>query len=300
MPRCHHDDEEEKGWLSEPFRRLDYAREEHTCFRINSRGTPPLTGLAILSLTCPGRSLPEGDLSVSRVTKTWRRFWLRAQIPPTHLTHPSIRKVAVHASTACFSKVIFPSLKTLFIDAEVFQVKFVPEHLAYLTSLMGKSHYARQSLHMIVFSRSCSHLTPVFTSSLASLTVEVHARTSREMYHILMYNPDSSYPVVPNLTHLVIKETALVSDQNLLIDGAYLKMVRSREKMFQSNFLRVIIYYRSQFVSCLHPLLDELKSLGSSVGLRISWSRRGGWDNKQEKDPDLIQLAFCRDEEKIG
>ncbi|KAK0458253.1 uncharacterized protein EV420DRAFT_1748207 [Desarmillaria tabescens] len=214
--------------------------------------------------------------------------------PPTQLTHTGIHKVTVRASSACFSKVIFPLLEELVIDAGVYESNFDPQHVTYLTSLMSNSHHPRRSLNMMVLSES--HLTPFLSPGLTSLTLEIPTDTSREIYRLLMYNPDSSYPVAPNLTHLSIKEMALVSDPNLLTDDACLKMIRSRARTLQSVILQIVlVFHYSQAVSQLgarpRPLLSDFKSIRSTQGLdvRIRWTERtAGIGAEHDKDLDLI------------
>ncbi|KAK0217247.1 hypothetical protein IW262DRAFT_179946 [Armillaria fumosa] len=214
--------------------------------------------------------------------------------PPTPLTHPNVRKVTVRASAACFSSVIFPSLEELVIDAGMYESNFKPEHVNHLSSLMGNSNHTRRSLNMMVL--SASHLTPFLTGGLTSLIIEVPTDTSREIYDILMYDPESSYPVAPNITHLSIKEMALVSDPNLLTDDACLRMVRSRATTLQSVVLQVIlVFHYSQGVSQLgarpHPLLNDFKSLRSSqvLDVRVRWTERtAGIGAESDKDLDLV------------
>ncbi|KAK0489938.1 hypothetical protein EDD18DRAFT_1187645 [Armillaria luteobubalina] len=117
-------------------------------------------------------------------------------IPPTPLTHPNIRKVTVYASTTCFSNVIFLSLEELIIDSGVYESNFDPEHVNHLSSLMSNSNYPKRSLSMKVLSPP--HLTPFLTPGLTSLTIEVQATNSKEVYGALMYDPESSHPAAPN------------------------------------------------------------------------------------------------------
>ncbi len=233
-------------------------------------------------------SLQDISISYNPSTRTPDIF------PPTPLTHPNVRKVTIRASAACFSSVIFPSLEELVIEAGVHESNFDPEHVNHLSSLMGNSNHPRRSLNMMVLSKS--HLIPFLTPGLTSLTIEVPTDTSREMYHILMYDAESSHPVVPNLTHLSIKEIALVSDPNLLTDDACLSMVRSRATTLQSVVLHVIlVFHYSQGVSQLgarpRPLLNDFKSLRSSQGLavRIRWTERtAGIGAEYDKNLDLV------------
>ncbi|KAK0186834.1 hypothetical protein F5146DRAFT_144877 [Armillaria mellea] len=201
--------------------------------------------------------------------------------PFPSLTHPNIRKVTVHTSTACFSSVIFPSLEELVIDSGVYESHFGPDDVNHLSSLMGNSNHPRLSLSMKVL--STSHLTPFLTPGLTSLTIEIQVLNSRvsEVYDALMYDPESSYPVAPNLTHLSIKEVSPLSNPNILTDDACLRMVRSRATTLQSVVLQVIrlFHYTQLRGPRPRPLLNDFKSLRSSQGqdgldIRIWWTER--------------------------
>ncbi|SJL12576.1 uncharacterized protein ARMOST_16004 [Armillaria ostoyae] len=216
--------------------------------------------------------------------------------PPTPFTHPNIRKVTVRALTACFSSVIFPSLEELVIDSGVYESNFDLEHVTYLTSLLGNSHSPRRSLSMKVLSPS--HLTPFLTPGLTSLTI-ILTETSREVYNTLMYDPESSYPVAPNLTHLSIKEVSPVSDPNILTDDACLRMVLSRVTTLRSVVLQIIrVFHYTQSVAIKgtrpRPLLNDFKSLRSSRGqdgldVRIRWTEKmSGLGTEHDKVLDLI------------
>ncbi|PBK88350.1 hypothetical protein ARMGADRAFT_1034022 [Armillaria gallica] len=218
--------------------------------------------------------------------------------PLTPFTHPNVRKVTVRALTSCFSSVIFPSLEELVIDSGVYKSNFDLEHVTYLTSLLGNSHSSRRPLSMKVLSPS--YLTPFLTPGLTSLTIEILTDISREVYETLMYDPESSYPVAPNLTHLSIKEIAQVSGPNLLTDDACLRMVRSRAATFQSVVLQVILVspYTRRAVATKgvrpRPLLNDFKSLRPSRGLdgldvRIRWTeRKSGLGIRRDKVLDLL------------
>ncbi|KAK0443203.1 hypothetical protein EV421DRAFT_2035503 [Armillaria borealis] len=197
--------------------------------------------------------------------------------PPTPFTHPNIRK--------------------LVIDSGVYESNFDPEHVNHLSSLMGNSHSPRRSLSTKVLSPS--HLTPFLTPGLTSLTIEILTDTSREVYGTLMYDPESSYPVAPNLTHLSIKEVSPVADPNILTDDACLRMVLSRATTLQSVVLQIIrVFHYTQSAALKgarpRPLLNDFKSLRSSRGqdgldVRIRWTERmSGLGTEHDRVLDLI------------
>ncbi|KAK0472699.1 hypothetical protein IW261DRAFT_1611402 [Armillaria novae-zelandiae] len=242
---------------------------------------PHLTSfLGAVSSIVQFRQLIESSPSLQDIS-IWYKPSIRPpdNFPPIPLTHPNIRKVTVYASTACFSSVIFPSLEELVIDSGVYESNFGPEHVNHLSSLMGSSNHPGRSLSMKVLSPS--HITPFLTPGLTSLTIEVQAINSKEIYGALMYNPESSYPVAPNLTQLSIKEMSPVSNPVILTDDACLKMVLSRATTLQSVVLQIICisHYTQLKGARPHPLLNDFKSLRSSRGqdgldVRIRWTGR--------------------------